>query len=145
MDELQHHGIVGQKWGERRWQNEDGSWTPAGRLKYGKGDDISKNLKKAAESGMSKRQIVRQLSKNRDYIKQEAKTVRRKKAIVGYATKDHHSVATFGTRRLAAKHSAQRLLGKHANDVIEIGKHSYRAEEVVARAIRRKSHFTTIF
>lgn len=32
---LQHHGIKGQKWGVRRYQNPDGSLTPAGRAKYG--------------------------------------------------------------------------------------------------------------
>lgn len=29
-DELYHHGIKGQKWGIRRYQNEDGSYTEAG-------------------------------------------------------------------------------------------------------------------
>lgn len=32
--ELQHHGIKGQKWGVRRFQNEDGTLTPAGRSRY---------------------------------------------------------------------------------------------------------------
>ena len=34
--ELCHHGIKGQKWGVRRFQNEDGSWTAAGEARYGK-------------------------------------------------------------------------------------------------------------
>ena len=35
--ELYHHGIKGQKHGHRRWQNPDGSLTPAGREHYGVG------------------------------------------------------------------------------------------------------------
>lgn len=31
---LMHHGIKGQKWGVRRYQNEDGSYTAAGRERY---------------------------------------------------------------------------------------------------------------
>lgn len=36
-DELYHHGIKGQKWGVRRYQNEDGSYTPAGKKRYSDG------------------------------------------------------------------------------------------------------------
>lgn len=33
---LEHHGILGQKWGVRRYQNKDGSFTAAGKARYNK-------------------------------------------------------------------------------------------------------------
>ena len=37
MNELYHHGVKGQKWGVRRYQNKDGSLTDAGKnRKYNK-------------------------------------------------------------------------------------------------------------
>lgn len=36
---LEHHGIKGQKWGTRRFQNEDGTLTAEGKDRYGRGND----------------------------------------------------------------------------------------------------------
>ena len=47
VDELSHHGVKNQKWGRRRWQNPDGSYTQAGRIHYGIG--IRKRLAKRAQ------------------------------------------------------------------------------------------------
>ena len=44
---LAHYGILGQKWGLRRYQNSDGSLTSAGKSRYGEsGDRLSRRAKK---------------------------------------------------------------------------------------------------
>lgn len=47
---LAHHGILGQKWGIRRYQNEDGSLTPAGKKHYGDGEEKSSSRKRSSAS-----------------------------------------------------------------------------------------------
>ena len=45
QNELYHHGIKNQKWGERRYQYADGSLTPAGKKRYGTKTNYEKVLK----------------------------------------------------------------------------------------------------
>lgn len=49
--ELYHHGILGMKWGIRRYQNKDGSLTAAGKKRYGQDEDPEiKSLTKQFDS-----------------------------------------------------------------------------------------------
>lgn len=50
---LAHHGVKGQKWGVRRYQNEDGSLTPEGKRREDSNDSKPKNrLKTVAKVGL---------------------------------------------------------------------------------------------
>lgn len=48
MSELQHHGVVGMKWGVRRYQNKDGTLTDAGKKRHER--DVRENLAKKKEN-----------------------------------------------------------------------------------------------
>lgn len=84
--ELYHHGVLGMKWGVRRYQNKDGSLTSAGRKRYNSPDDKAKKkissinsktaekIKKIRAEGKSKLKIAKAEEKAAAKIaKEEAK------------------------------------------------------------------------
>ena len=86
---LAHHGIIGQKWGIRRYQNYDGSYTQAGMKRYNnsledynKKNEAYKQAKQEYKSGtgteadmvnkkLAKKQAKRQLDKDYKHLKQD--------------------------------------------------------------------------
>ena len=51
-NELNHHGIKGQKWGKRRYQNKDGSLTPAGKQRYGSEENFESRYDEDVKAGI---------------------------------------------------------------------------------------------
>lgn len=59
-DDLYHSGVKGQKWGIRRYQNEDGTLTALGKIHYGAqktGQAIGRAAKKVYDKRMEKHKI----------------------------------------------------------------------------------------
>lgn len=70
---LIHHGIKGQRWGVRRFQNEDGSLTSAGKKKKGNHSErnkrIAKGLAIGLASGLTATGIVLAVTKGKNFMK----------------------------------------------------------------------------
>ncbi len=80
-NELYHHGITGMRWGFRRFQNEDGSLTPEGELRYNQGKQKAARGK-AAEMYKTKRY------KAKLALKQEKQKVKDAAALAKTAKKE---------------------------------------------------------
>lgn len=58
MNELEHHGVKGMKWGVRRYQNYDGTYTQRGVARYRKHEteyEAAKNKRKSATTREQKK------------------------------------------------------------------------------------------
>lgn len=90
-DELRHWGIPGQRWGNRRFQNEDGSLTPEGKERYGVGEARSKadaqkakakisyntqKYKADLKSKAAKEKVSRSSDEERQRIRENSKNIR---------------------------------------------------------------------
>lgn len=116
-NEIYHHGILGQKWGVRRYQNKDGSLTPAGKRKAAKMKDeytalTGKRLirkptkkeepKKIGEENASRKQI-KEMSDTE--VTNRIERLRKEKELAGLqsetASKGEKFISTVGKQVIA--------------------------------------------
>lgn len=67
---LQHYGILGQKWGQRRWQNADGTFNEEGKIRYFGKSSKSSSSDEDKVSGMK--------SDVKDYLKFRNKMLKKR-------------------------------------------------------------------
>ena len=140
-DELYHYGILGQRWGHRRFQNEDGSWTPEGRERYSEGErerfaakDAYKTQKYKAklESRAIKDAARRAAKEDRYRIRQQAKSDK--------LARDERSKLDRDQARLNRKLSKEQLKEKDSdsiNNILNRTKKYSMSNDELARAIDR--------
>lgn len=111
---LMHHGIKGQKWGVRRYQNDDGSLTAAGRQRYGgKTDHSSKDtsiVRTLAKSSFSGRKtasnwLANRREEKRDAAQRDADSARR--TVADMAARGESASAQASMNKYAEKQQAK--------------------------------------
>ena len=65
-NELYHHGVLGQKWGVRRYQNEDGSLTNAGKKRYYDTKELNKQKSEIEKSRLAYKKSYSEYDKARN-------------------------------------------------------------------------------
>ena len=101
LKELYHSGIKGQKWGIRRFQNEDGTLTEAGKARYNQ-DGSRKNPEKMSDTELAN--ANRRLGAESQYRQltgttQPGRSINRDTAIKIGATFVSTAAATFLLRK----------------------------------------------
>lgn len=66
---LSHWGIKGMKWGRRRYQNSDGTLTPAGKKRYG--DDSHEDYRRAHDKKKVSQMSDRELRERNNRLQME--------------------------------------------------------------------------
>lgn len=111
--ELYHWGIKGMKWGVRRYQNKNGSLTPAGKKRYSEvHEDYAKAHSGKSVKSMSNKELQdvnNRLNMERQYATLTKKTSKGKKVVQSL-------IATAGT--IAAAEGAYKTYKRLADGAI---------------------------
>ena len=124
MNELQHWGIKGMKWGVRRYQNKDGSLTPAGEKRYNQEmEKVEKQKAKLAEK--------QRIQQNKQETKAKYKQLKDEKA----ALKAQKKALKDGPEETDEQKRERLLKSTDAKEIYE-NKHLLTYNELMERANR---------
>ena len=143
-EELYHHGILGQKWGRRRYQNPDGSYTQAGRARYGIFSSRKRKISKDAKLRAKERVRVKNEEARREAYAAEAERTRaqadaeRAKTELREAKKQNSLAYKLGSKAAenAAYKAEQKRMAKEANK--PLSKNASKYIEAIQSGNKRK-------
>ena len=115
-NELMHHGILGMKWGIRRYQNKDGSLTPAGKKRAksetSPHEDYTKAHSKKSVKNMSDAELrnrVNRYQMEQQYNRFSENKVTKGREYVNKAIKAGATVASVTTTAITIYNNYKKL------------------------------------
>lgn len=164
---LCHHGIKGQKWGYRRWQNSDGSLTPAGVEHYSKGvAGFRKASKERKMQRIDKRiarkekylndpkhlaRLAKANQKSAKFEQRKAEYIRKQdradRAVIFQESKQRRADRAYKRMMRANKPSAQRVIAKHKAVEYQVARQKAIRNRVANKYVKRygKASYNDIF
>ena len=113
-DDLKHHGILGMKWGVRRYQNKDGTLTSAGKKRYDRDEQkiANKAKKKPSVEEMSDaelRKTINRLQMERQYSQLRPSSINKGKEYAQKVFKAGTTVATITTTAITIYNNIDKI------------------------------------